>query len=1488
MADDESQASESNRNTQTLINRYEDPYSNPLYLATSDNSFLPVIGFKLNDDNYLLWSESMEVALRTKNKWGFINGTVQVPPITDPSYSTWDRCNGTVLCWIRNSVSEDIVPSLRNIRSAAEAWAYLRSKFSQGDSVRIANLQEKVDLTKQGNQTVRQYHTNLKVLWDEQASYEPIPICECAAKTHETVIMYQDRRKVIRFLLGLNETYQQAKTQMLMLDPLPDIDTVYRAVIQLERQMNTGKGKSTQDSIALAAATGNLNQRREDKRDAGREGKKGQELFCRYCKKDNHVIEDCYRLKNKRKLEGGNRNFAGSVEVNSGDGNNSAGSNTQSPTSPVSENRNSQEGQSIWFTSDEISKLRNLLQHQSATPQFAQSNSVTTRSSAPVPPRHSITGKVCLSTTLENHISAVWVLDTGASDHIVCNVNLMLRCKEVSDMYVTLPNGQSAKVSHIGIAKIPCGILITNVLLVPSFTYNLISVSQLTKKTPVSLLFESNFCCIQDLISQQKIGSIQVDRGLYLLGSGAGGNQRNKHQAYGVNTNHESDLWHLRLGHLSLPRLQTIQKQNSSITFPSSSHCEICNLSKQKRLPFPRSNSVCKEPFDMIHVDIWGPVNVVSHDGFKYFMTVVDDHSRSTWLFLMSSKSEARGFLQSFCAMVQTQFDKTIRVVRSDQGQEFNMPDFYNQHGMIHQLSCVRTAQQNGRVERKHQHLLNVARSLKIQSGMPVSFWSHFVLHAAYLINRIPTPILSNKSPFECLYGIPPDYSNLKVFGCMAYATDLNEHKGKLDPRAKRAAFLGYPYNIKGYRLFDLETLQVFDSRDVVFNESCFPFKLSQQTSPNPSTQTSSSIPTPNDFYEEPSTLPILPTDHNVHETVDPDYDPSYASDSDNSDETPLPSPIPTSPDPSPPLPQPASTLDVPIALRKATRETKRPSHLSDYHVSLLTHSTPEHDTTLLYPLSQSVSYDHLSPSHKHFSLSISVVPEPQSYSQAIKDPRWERAIIEELRALIDNQTWVIVELPSGHTAVGCKWLFKTKYLADGTVDRFKARLVAKGYTQIPGIDFVDTYSPVAKMNSVKLLLAVAAIKGRYLHQLDVSNAFLHGDLEEDVYMELPEGMKDQPGMKGKVLKLQKSLYGLKQASRQWYIKLSACLQNLGFELSFDDYSVFKLHSKGATVIVIIYVDDIIVAGDDLDLIQQTKQQLQQAFKVKDLGNLKYFLGIEIARSAAGISLCQRKFCLELLSESGFLESKPAKTPLSMKTTLSASDGIPLTDGTEYRHLLGQLQYLTTTRPDICFPVQQLCQFQGAPTTVHLSALHRVLRYLKSCPAQGLWFSSSSSTLIRGYCDSDWATCPDSRRSVTGYCTFLGDSLVTWKSKKQTTVSRSSSEAEYRALAQLSCEVQWLKSLLHFFGQEHPDPIKVFCDNSSAIHIAENPIFHERTKHIEVDCHVTRERLKSGLLTLHHIRTDNQLADFFTKGLSTDRFASLLCKLGVHDMYSAA
>jgi hypothetical protein len=390
--------------------------------------------------------------------------------------------------------------------------------------------------------------------------------------------------------------------------------------------------------------------------------------------------------------------------------------------------------------------------------------------------------------------------------------------------------------------------------------------------------------------------------------------------------------------------------------------------------------------------------------------------------------------------------------------------------------------------------------------------------------------------------------------------------------------------------------------------------------------------------------------------------------------------------------------------------------------------------------------------------------------------------------------------------------------------------------------------------------------------------------------MSLPPGVivPNSGSNSPKVCRLHKSLYGLKQASRQWYSKLSSALLSMGYSQSAADHSLFLKKVGSSFTALLVYVDDIVLAGNNSLEINSVKSFLDKSFQIKDLGKLRFFLGLEIARSKHGILLNQRKYTLELLEDSGNLAAKPSSSPYDSSLKLHDSESPPYNDPSAYRRLIGRLLYLTTTRPDITFAVQQLSQFVSSPRDVHYQAATKVLRYLKASPAKGLFFSSSSPLKLSGFSDSDWATCAITRKSITGYCVFLGTSLISWKSKKQSTVSRSSSEAEYRALASLSCELQWLHYLFQDLGIKFDAPAMVYCDNKSAIYLAHNPSFHERTKHIEIDCHVVRERIQSGLIHLLPVPSSAQLADVLTKQLSSYAFASLISKLGLLDIHSPA
>ena len=412
------------------------------------------------------------------------------------------------------------------------------------------------------------------------------------------------------------------------------------------------------------------------------------------------------------------------------------------------------------------------------------------------------------------------------------------------------------------------------------------------------------------------------------------------------------------------------------------------------------------------------------------------------------------------------------------------------------------------------------------------------------------------------------------------------------------------------------------------------------------------------------------------------------------------------------------------------------------------------------------------------------------------------------------------MDLPSSVKPIGCRWVYKVKHNVDGSIERYKAHLVAKGYNQIEGLNYFDTFSAVAKVIIVRLVIVLASINHWFLHQLDVSNAFLHGDRHEDVYMTIPPGVSTSKP--NQVYKLPKSLYGLKQASMKWYEKLTGLLLNNGYQQATSDDSLFTKKASDSFTILLVYVDDIILTGDSLTEITFIKNVLNQAFKIKYLGTLKYFLGLEVAHSQSGISRCQRKYGLDLLQDSGLLGSKPVTTPSDPAIKLHNDSSPVFTDVSAYRRLVGRLIYMNTTRLDITFITQQLSQFLSKPTHTHYNVALRVLKYLKGFPGHGIFFPRDSCLHIQGYIDADWEGCKDTRHSISGHCFFLGQTLISWRTKKQPTVSRSSSEAEYRAMVSATCELQWL---LYLLRDLHVQCVKLpilYYDNQKAMHCSQS------------------------------------------------------------------
>ncbi|CAL2247309.1 unnamed protein product [Prunus armeniaca] len=460
-----------------------------------------------------------------------------------------------------------------------------------------------------------------------------------------------------------------------------------------------------------------------------------------------------------------------------------------------------------------------------------------------------------------------------------------------------------------------------------------------------------------------------------------------------------------------------------------------------------------------------------------------------------------------------------------------------------------------------------------------------------------------------------------------------------------------------------------------------------------------------------------------------------------------------------------------------------------------------------------------------------------------------------EFNALIRNGTWELIPSLPYQNLIGCKWVFRIERHPDGTIDRYKAHLVAKGFHQCPGVDFSDTFSPVVKPTTIRIVLHLVMTHGWPIRQLDVNNAFLHGTLRENVYMVQPPGFVDS-NHPSHVCKLRKALYGLKQAPRAWYKELHSFLLSHSFVNAISDASLF-LFKNGTTVIYfLVYVDDLLITGNNSILVAKFIQLLVTRFSVKDLGSLHYFLGVEVLPTGTGLFLSQQKYIHDLLVNAKMNGAKAVSTPLSTTDSLMLHDGSPPTDAIPYRRLVGGLQYLSLTRPEISFA-----------GTISF----------------GLHLCRRPSHRLYAFSDADWAGYCDDRKSTTSYVVYLGGNLISWSSRKQRSVSRSSTEAEYRAIAATTFELTWIQSLLRELGIPLPKPPVVSCDNIGAMFYCANPVLHSHMKHIDIDFQFVRDRVTRGLLRVSHVSTTDQLANALTKPLPRPRFHLLRSKIGVSD-----
>ena len=1081
------------------------------------------------------------------------------------------------------------------------------------------------------------------------------------------------------------------------------------------------------------------------------------------------------------------------------------------------------------------------------------------------------------------------------------------------------------------------------------------------------------------------------------------------------------DIWHRRLGHIgpqilrkSLDAVKGLDLSPADLNHGLKCICADCQLGKMAGLRFskrPRRRS--DYVGDRIHSDLCGPMRTPSLHKKRYAVGFWDDKSGYVWLYFLKTKDEWFTAWTALYAKLKRQHGIRAKVFQCD-GEAIYMAKKFTtwleRRGMVRKSTPRATSQLNGKAERGWRTLVNLGRSMLQGAGMHDRYWCFAMAHAAYILNRTVRDGMAT-TPYEALHGSKPDLSNIKIFGCAAYAKVPEDLRHKWSSKARKCVFLGFDQEKIGYRVLDTKTRRAFVSRNVVFDENLLPAKRAldlqdaQSTVKNVS-QEPVARPTRNmdvDSHVEHAQVDVIPhagahpiqaqhdaarqennserpTVPRLHHPEDRDgvpedqtragsdardglggggageslvdrgaeameskqersdlsandYDDPFLSGQESQTEPQLQSqlqslslsksqdfesvePIDVKEDDDInidemgstsladlPAPETLSLLcladDAQVAAcyhlmhdpRRVDAKMRGCAHAS---TSETEQRTGEGCSDGSSPLISAARQNHVTQNHVrdycdfesvYLSKTADKKHERPQDPKTVKQARscddwkeWEKAMNAEKASLKAQHTWDECMTQPPKRPIKSKWVLRRKY-EDGTFIKWKARLVACGYSQRYGEDYLEVFAPVMRLASLRVLLAIAAWENLNLNHLDITTAFLYGELEEgeDIFMQLPEDFGPK-----RIVKLRRSLYGLKQASRRWNQKMDQVMRSFGFTyVSHADACLYVLRRDTSVLLILVHVDDKIVAWRGKQLFEDFKRHCNKTYHLKDLGELTFALGMRITRDQARkrVSVDQEAFCKEICATFGMEECKTVPTPQVAKQYLTAGD--PEHQDASmlnkpYRPLIGKLLYLARgTRPDIANTVRELSRFSSQPTMEHWTACKRLLRYLRGTCHYRLSYYGGKPLQLESFMDADWANSND-RKSISGMVIKLAGGAVSWSSKKQSTVSLSSTEAEYNSLSEGTREVIWLRQLLKDLGHRQTKPSVLWEDNLQTITWAKDPKHHGRNKHIDVKLHHLRDRVRNGDVDVQYVSTEKQLADIMTKPLGRIVFSRLL------------
>ena len=1086
--------------------------------------------------------------------------------------------------------------------------------------------------------------------------------------------------------------------------------------------------------------------------------------------------------------------------------------------------------------------------------------------------------------------SHYWFIDSAATSHICGDIDLFEKISDIPPINIETASGDAFKATkrgtiHMTIRSEPSSklddvpITLMDVIYVPRLNVNLLSVGRMTNAN-VDVLFNKNY------------STLSIDDSIF-----ARGTRINNLFAYEAITSilpheqakystelNEATIWHHRLVHTNYSTLEKMSKSQTVIGLPTMSfdhitQCLNCPYGKQVRAPFKNVEDLPANIGDIVASDVCGPFES-SLGGYHYFLTWIDLKTRYASIDFLKNK-ECKTITESFkryMAWMLRQKGVGVKKVRTDNGGEYMGKEFQQtcgELGIIHETTSPYTPEHNGIAERYNRTLQEGALTLRNDSGLSLRFW----VSAIHTMNFVKNRLLHSRigiSPHEAFWGVKPKIDWLRTYGSKCWALVPKAIRRKGDFRTSEGTFIGYYDNSKAYKIWIPQTHTIIKSRDVIFDEYNHIERVTIHSTddddlPNLwTTEVSTHItpiysPSPDTQWTEDHELPFAPQDALIRRSErlkekEREGDNESAEEQDSEDEP-----------------------------EHAPRDFERGKWLDPANVS---YGRGKRHFKALYSEISTIEGG-IHNEHAYVTLASD---EPSNFREAMKSTsgdEWRKACQAEYDTLTGYGTWTLIDRPQNVNVVGNRWVFRIKRDNVGKIDRYKARLVAQGFSQIPGIDFTETYSPTIRFTSIRFILALASRYDLELRQVDVKGAYLNGRLNETVYMRQPEGFATE-GKENLVCRLNKGIYGLKQSGRVWYRTLRAEMEKLGFKSGEADETIyFRRDGNGNFEIAGWYVDDGLLVSNSKESMDRMVEDIGSRFDIQDLGEPTRLLGIKIDRnrSQGTIHISQPSYIDSIAKRFNIQAGRTITTPMDASIDLKASINSNNSNqhiDISYASLIGSINYCAvSTRPDIAYATNKCAQSTSCPTADHWEAARRIIRYLIQTRERGITYRKEGhgaegyAHKLIGFTDSDYAGDTSDRKSTSGWVFTFNGAPLSWASKKQTGVSRSSMEAELIAGSFASAEGTWLAKLGKDFDHLFI-PTPIFTDNQSFITYTKNEVSNNRTKHIDVHYHYTRDQIAKGNISLHYIPTIDNPADIFTKPLSPRKHAHLLDILGIH------